>query len=61
MKRKNAVFKTTDKVISKIFLPPATKIKVEIAGNSVLLFVGPRDWQWDYETGELVGTGTRMA
>ncbi len=37
------------------------KIRIEVDEEYVKLFVGPRDWQWDKETGEFIGCGTCLA
>lgn len=38
-------------------LPDPCPVTVEITDKFVYLFVGQRDWQWDKETGRLIGAG----
>jgi hypothetical protein len=38
-------------------LPDSCPVTVELTEEFVYLFVGQRDWQWDRETGRLVGAG----
>lgn len=33
-------------------------IRIKITDKDVCLYVGPRDWQWDRETGKFIGAGT---
>ena len=54
-------YKTNDLVIPILSLPDPCPIRIEITERDVLLFVGPRDWQWDKKTGKLVGSGTAVA
>jgi hypothetical protein len=62
-------YETTDLIIGDLNLqdparegcgPEGTKIRVKITKTDVLLFVGPRDWQWDRATGKLIGAGTSL-
>ncbi len=34
------------------------EIGIDITKDEVSLQIGPRDWQWDRKTGELIGCGT---
>ncbi len=36
-------------------------VKVVVSDQHVKLSVGPRDWQWDRESEELIGSGTLVA
>lgn len=36
------------------------QVTVVIREDSVVLRVGPRDWQWDRESGRFVGAGTAL-
>lgn len=39
-------------------LPDPCPVKIKIDEKYVYLFVGPRDFQWDKETGKFIGAGT---
>ncbi len=39
---------------------PACPVRVVIRDGDVRLCVGPRDWQWDRNTGQLIGQGTTI-
>ena len=54
-------FEVTDLTLPLLELPDPCPIRVEMRNDSLHLYVGPRDWQWDLENGELVGCGTRLA
>ena len=53
-------FKHQDLVLPIIKLPDPCPISIKILKDHIFLFVGQRDWQWDLETGELVGCGTTL-
>ncbi len=53
-------FTTTDMVLPSIELPNPCPIRIEIHKDNVLLYVGPRDWQWDFTTRKFIGCGTRV-
>ena len=37
-----------------------TSVRITITDTDVKLYVGPRDWQWDRKTGNLIGAGTAV-
>ena len=39
---------------------PSCQIRVEVRNEDVRLWVGPRDWQWNRQTGALIGAGTSL-
>jgi len=56
-------FKITDDILTWLGaegkLPDPCPIRISIRdGDDVRLWIGPRDWQWDFKTGQLVGAGT---
>ena len=54
---------TNDTVLPTLIrrsLKPGIDITIEIRDGSVHLYIGPRDWQWDQETGEWIGQGTSL-
>jgi len=53
-------YETDDLILPTLKLKDPTPIKVEITDKYVILCVGPRDWQWNKETGEMVGAGTAL-
>ena len=57
---KNKTYKQEDLILPGLDLPDPCPVKIEIRDNSVFLYIGSRDWQWDYEDESLVGCGTRM-
>jgi hypothetical protein len=38
----------------------ACAIKVVVDDQHVRLFIGPRDWAWDRQTGTWIGSGTTL-
>jgi len=52
------VYKTSDLILPTLNLGRQVKIRIEMDGENVYLFIGPRDWQWDRKTGKFVGAGT---
>ncbi len=50
--------KIQDRILPIIDLPNPCEIRVEIRDGSLFLYVGPRDWQWDFEDESFVGCGT---
>jgi len=53
-------YKVDDLILSVLNLPDPCPIGIKITEHYVLLYVGPRDWIWDKETGENIGAGTRV-
>jgi len=60
MKTPRQVFETEDRVLPILDLGRSVKIRVALDDDNVLLYVGPRDYQWDRKTGKWVGQGTDM-
>ena len=50
-------YKTEDQVISRIHFSTPTEVRVTITDKHLNVFIGPRDFQFDLETGERVGSG----
>lgn len=55
------VYETKDIILPQLELPNPCPIKIKITDKDVRLFIGPRDWQWDKETGEWLGQGTDLS
>ena len=51
-------YHTDDQIIASLDLPDPCPIYIHIREKSVVLKVGQRDWQWDLDSGRLVGQGT---
>ena len=49
-----------DLIIGKIILLEPCPIKIVVDDKKVRLWVGPRDWAWDKESGKLTGCGTSL-
>lgn len=49
-----------DIIIGMLDLPTPCPVKVTIQEKYVVLQIGPRDWEWDKETGEFLGAGTSL-
>jgi len=49
-----------DLILPTLDLSNPCPIKIEIRNDSIFLYIGPRDWQWDFDSGKFVGCGTRM-
>lgn len=56
----NKKFEIKDLILPTLDLPDPCPIKIEIRDDSLLLYIGARDWQWDFEDATLVGCGTRL-
>lgn len=56
------VYNHTDQIMSMLKFPEKCEISIDIdeENNSVTLQVGPRDWEWDKTTGEMIGCGTML-
>jgi hypothetical protein len=54
------MYQTDDQILPDLNLPDPTNIKVLVNARNVQLIVGPRDWQWDRKTGDMIGCGTCM-
>ena len=59
--RKRVVFKLEDIVLPQMDLPDPCPIRIEITDDSVLLFIGRRDFQWDKETQEWLASGMDLS
>lgn len=53
-------YETEDRVLPILDLGRTVKIKIVVKKNHVLLYIGPRDFQWDRKTGKWIGQGTMM-
>jgi hypothetical protein len=51
------IFTHSDSVLPSIPLPTPCSVRVEITDRHLILSVGPRDWQWLWADGSLVGRG----
>ena len=51
-------FEVDDLILANLTLTNPVPIKIEIRDDSIFLYIGQRDWQWDLKTGGLVGCGT---
>ena len=51
-------YATEDGILPLVTLPSPCPIRVTVTVRYVCLHVGPRDWQWDRATGDLIGAGT---
>ena len=49
-----------DLVLPMLDLPDPCLVKIEVIDDMLFLWIGPRDWQWDFKTGELIGQGTAL-
>lgn len=59
-KERKRTYKTSDLILPTLNLGKQASIRIEVDGENVCLFIGPRDWQWDRKTGKFVGAGTCM-
>ena len=53
-------FRTIDQVLPDLKFPGPVLVEIKIREDFIYLYVGPRDWQWDLKTGNLVGSGTAL-
>ena len=53
-------FKTEDSIIPMLDLPDPCPVRVTITDKHLHVFIGPRDFQFDLETGRHIGSGTGM-
>jgi len=54
------IYETEDLVLPMLDLPNPCPIKIKMTGKDVCLYIGQRDFQWDKETCEWIGQGTRL-
>lgn len=54
------VYTIDDLILPHLNLPDPCPIKIEIRNDSIVLYVGSRDWEWDLEEGSLMGCGTLL-
>ena len=47
-----------DIILPDLQLPNPCTVRIKIDEKNVCLYVGPRDWQWDRESGKFIGCGT---
>ena len=55
----NKKFEAKDLILKHLDLPDPCPIRVEIRDDSLFLYIGARDWQWDFEDETLVGCGIK--
>lgn len=53
-------FEVKDLILPMLKLQDPTPIKVKFDEKYLYLFIGSRDWQWNRETGEMIGAGTSL-
>jgi len=53
-------FEIHDLVLPTLDLPDPCPVRIEIRDDSIFLYIGDRDWQWDFEDKHLVGCGTLL-
>jgi len=56
----NKKFEMQDLILPTLDLPDPCPVRVEIRDDSLFLYVGARDWQWDFEDETFVGCGTKL-
>ena len=54
------VYEKHDEILPTLAGDQLDAVRVEITDDSVRLFVGPRDWSWNRETGVLTGAGVAL-
>ena len=54
------VYEEDDSILPILNLPNPCGVRIEIKDDSILLYVGQRDWCWDRKTGLLTGAGTMI-
>ena len=55
---KPQVFFQDDLIVPCLRLPSPTPITIHLYKDSIVLFIGPRDIEWDRKTGRFTGCGT---
>ncbi len=50
----------SDLILPDLKLQKPVHIGIGLSKNTVILEIGPRDWQWNRLTGELIGSGTAI-
>jgi hypothetical protein len=53
-------YSTNDTLIPGLKLPCPCPIKIKVTDIDIVLYVGPRDIQWDKKTGDFVGSGCML-
>ncbi len=56
----NKKFEAEDLILPDLDLPDPCPVRVEIRDDCLFLYIGARDWQWDFEDEHLVGCGTAV-
>lgn len=62
---KEITLKIEDIMLPSLTLPDPCSVRIEIRDDykgrsNLFLYVGQRDWQWDLETGEWIGSGVNL-
>lgn len=53
-------YEVEDIILPMVRFPNPSKVRIVIDDKFVRLYVGPRDWQFDRDTKECVGSGVRL-
>ena len=53
-------FKIDDLILAGLNLPDPCPVRIKIEHSRIHLYIGPRDWAWDFHTQELTGCGTDL-
>jgi hypothetical protein len=56
----NGTYEVEDIVLPHITFPKKSRVRIVIDDKFVRLYVGPRDWQFDRDTKECVGSGVNL-
>jgi len=57
---KDKRYEIKDLILPGLDLAEPCPVRIEIRDDSIFLYVGARDWQWDFEDESLVGCGTSL-
>ena len=53
-----ATYKCVDTILPRLLLDDEIEIRIELGPETVSLYVGPRDYQWQRSSGIMLGCGT---
>jgi hypothetical protein len=59
-KKSLQVFEQKDLILPTLHLSKPCHISISLSRTRIYLTIGPRDWEWDRQTGELIGAGTSL-
>ena len=54
-------YQLVDNILPDLELPDPCPIRITITETDVCLYIGPRDFQWNKETEEWIGSGTDLS